>query len=361
MLSTLPKLADKAFIIGFFFPSLLFVVFLMLVFSDVPLVSDALKDKEAFEKLAYFAVAVWALAVFLAMSNHIQFQILEGYRWPVSHISSFKYRQEEKFDELKASVDSMASDWKRQGDGYPAGLQSEHDALRQLWVTIFPMDRNDLLPTRFGNAIRAFETYSRHIFGADSIPLWIHLTAVIPKEFQASVDDLRAQVNCLMNISWLAPTIGATCLARFIWLLDWHQSLGPPFDVGRLVSNARPSLLLIAVGSLVIARMAYDFSIEQVYGWGSLVKAAFDCYLPDLAKKLGYRLPRADDDRKRFWTAISRRAIFHKPVDLDEWAATQPTVSKAQSAVKPDKDKDVADANDEDEDETESDADDGGA
>jgi hypothetical protein len=356
MLSTLPKLADKAFIIGFFFPSLLFVVLLMLVLSDAPIVSDALKDKEAFEKLAYLAVIVWALAVFLAMSNHIQFQILEGYRWPVSHIATLKCQQEKKFDKLKALLDSMDSDWKRLGDRYPTGLQSKHDALRQQWVTIFPMDRNDVLPTRFGNAIRAFETYSRHIFGADSIPLWIHLTAVIPKEFQAAVDDLRAQVNCLMNICWLAPALGVTCLARFIWLLDWHHSLGSPFDVRRLVSSARPSLLLIAIGSLVITRLAYNFSVEQIYGWGSLVKAAFDCYLPDLAKKLGYRLPRADEDRKRFWTAISRRAIFHKLVDLDEWVPTQPTDSKARSLANPDKE---ADANDEDE--IESDEDDSGA
>jgi hypothetical protein len=52
---------------------------------------------------------------------------------------------------------------------------------------------------------------------------------------------------------------------------------------------------------------------------GSLVKAAFDCYLPDLAKRLGHKLPLTGDEQRRFWIAVSRRAIYHRPLKPEKW------------------------------------------
>ncbi len=45
MLSTIPKLVDKAFIIGFLVPVILFFVALLFLFSDFPWVSDILTQK----------------------------------------------------------------------------------------------------------------------------------------------------------------------------------------------------------------------------------------------------------------------------------------------------------------------------
>jgi hypothetical protein len=53
MLSTLPKLADKAFIIGFLLPMIAFFISLFYLFSDVPQIAFVLKalaEKESFEK-----------------------------------------------------------------------------------------------------------------------------------------------------------------------------------------------------------------------------------------------------------------------------------------------------------------------
>jgi len=38
---------------------------------------------------------------------------------------------------------------------------------------------------------------------------------------------------------------------------------------------------LFALCAALLAWLTYQFSIEKIYEWGSLVKAAFDCYLPD--------------------------------------------------------------------------------
>src|SRR6185369_14460844 len=100
MLSTLPKLAEKAFILGFFLPTLLFVLALAGLYAESPWAKkllDVASTKDGWDSLAYFAVAVWGLSVLLMMANHSQFQILEGYRWPISKISRFKRREQERF------------------------------------------------------------------------------------------------------------------------------------------------------------------------------------------------------------------------------------------------------------------------
>ena len=77
--------------------------------------------------------------------------------------------------------------------------------------------------------------------------------------------------------------------------------------------------IVFAFCAAVFARVVYEASLERVYAWGDLVKAAFDCFLPELAIKLGYKLPVKGAEQKKFWVAVSRRSIFHKPFAPEDW------------------------------------------
>jgi hypothetical protein len=75
------------------------------------------------------------------------------------------------------------------------------------------------LPTRFGNAIRSFEVYSRIIYGLEAIDGWPRLLAVIPADYRQAIDDAKAQVDFWVNI-WMGSLL--------IWmgsLLIWMGSL----------------------------------------------------------------------------------------------------------------------------------------
>jgi hypothetical protein len=61
----------------------------------------------------------------------------------------------------------------------PRSFKREYDDLLIELVVQFPSEQRLILPTRFGNAIRAFEDYSRQVYGADGIPLWIHLKLIL--------------------------------------------------------------------------------------------------------------------------------------------------------------------------------------
>ena len=313
MLSTLPKLADKNFILGFFMPVLLACVAFAWLFADVPAISktvEALAKKDTIEQLTYFLLATWGLAILLQIVNLPLFQLLEGYRWPISAMRGLKSRAERRFTDMKREFDTLNSELKQaetDGTEFPQDKENRLYELRYELVTTFPSRLEDLLPTRFGNAIRAFEVYSRDMYGADAIPMWLRLAAVVSKEFQEAIEDARAQVNFLVNLGFLAALFALLSFARFVF--------------GVVLAGDRRAwlYLLCTAAAIALSRLMYVWSIERAQAWGELVKSAFDCYLPALAKQLGYGLPQTLDERTEFWTAVSRAAIYNRPIRPEQW------------------------------------------
>jgi hypothetical protein len=332
MLSTLPKLADKAFIVGFFLPTILFFTALFYLFSDSQWTSEflnAIKDSSNLEKVVYVSLIVWCLSIGIMIANNVLYKIVEGYYWPVSNMTWLKSRQvriyedkirrlrqlEEERNELAKQRDELSGDSER--------AYGEYDSICWNLARKFPSEES-LMPTGFGNATRAFEDYSRQVYGADSIPLWVHLTTVISKEFLASIEDARAQVNFLLNMFLFSMAIFVLAAIRIvinvfvIIVSSWNLNVGIK---ATLITLAIENKLFasFAFGSALFFWISYGLAIERICEWGTFVKAAFDCYLPDLAKKLGYKLPLRRVDQREFWKAISRQAIFNDAIKAEKW------------------------------------------
>ncbi len=328
MLSSLASISDKTFIVGYVLPLLLFLFAGGLLFIDVPLVHAFLltiATEESFEKLTYLIIALWVLALLMQLVNHIQLQMLEGYRWPVSRLGFLKRSQVARFDLVNIPFQAVNDEWKaaiQKGVGFPPDREAAWNSLRTKLVTNFPTRKELVLPTRFGNAIRAFELYSAEVYGADSIPLWLNLATVVPKDFQSALDDARAQVNCLVNVVFFSWAIAITAACRFVATFAPVEALSNQphwIEVPVLFGNVSWIFGVAAVGAALVGWGAYALAIEQVFAWGALVKAAFDCYLPALAKSLGYSLPKTGTEQKEFWIAVSRRAIQHRPLVPEKW------------------------------------------
>lgn len=324
MLATLPKLADKAFILGFFLPTLLFVLVVAQLFYDQQWAKTLLavaSQKDGWDSLAYFGVAVWGCSVLLMMFNLMQFQFLEGYLWPISKLSFLRRREDERYQRDNDRITQLIA---RQtlADQFTKDEASELVRLQWELLRKFPPDEGDRLPTSIGNAIRAFEVYSSKVYGADSIPLWLHLSTVIPKDYQSSLDDARAQVNCAVNACFFAFAISIAAAACFIAGFDL-KSLSKTYPTFTamlpLLHSSGFRFLSWAVGAGIVCRAAYLFSLELVYAWGDLVKAAFDCYLPDLAKKMGFELPETAKERQEFWDAVTQQAMYWDPLEPKDW------------------------------------------
>jgi hypothetical protein len=129
------------------------------------------------------------------------------------------------------------------------------------------------------------------------------------------LEDARAQVNCLLNLFFLALVIALAASARFLTSLHWTGGGADAFGFLNALKYGSSKSAGIAFAALVCAWVVYELSIERIYAWGSLVKAAFDCYLPELAETLGYKLPLDGARQRAFWVAVSRRAIYNRPLN----------------------------------------------
>jgi hypothetical protein len=171
-------------------------------------------------------------------------------------------------------------------------------------VTQFPDHDRWLLPTAFGNIIRAFEVYPRIMYGLESIQGWTRLLAVIPKEYRDLVDTAKAQTDFWVNLSFLSFLI----IAEYIGISLYTHNLGMPF------------LPLVAAGVTCGASYMARKAAEE---WGEWVKASFDVFLPELHAKLGFSPPETMEQEQEFWKGFSQAIIYRFPSSLmavrDKW------------------------------------------
>jgi hypothetical protein len=352
MLSTLPKLADKSFILGFFLPSLLFIAALLALFVDIPWAKttlDAATDASSLEKLVVFIIAVWILAVLMLLVNRVQYQILEGIRWPVSKLRGLKIGQTEALEELRRRRDTLRQRQKTIKPFPRSEYQELQRILRDLSLN-FPRDATLLLPTRFGNAIRAFEHYANDVYGADSVTIWPHLNSVVPKQFHDALGDARSQVDCLVNIGFFSTIIALTAIGRLLWNIGTSIHVTPfTLYLDRVFVLSNLYLVIGAFAAAFFSILAYQLSIERIHSWGRLVRAAFDCYLPALAKRLGYELPKTADGQRKFWTEVSQRVIYHRVLKSEQWvqASPLPATRDPREGTPSDDDRETRDGEDE--------------
>lgn len=347
MFSGLSKLADKAFVLGFFLPALLGILGFMIANYDLPLVCRAVRSalvsgKDVTDLFAVIAI-VWIFAVFLTATNHWTYQLLEGYigifRMPFARNAQIRRRAVRRAKTRLLNTVYRTAKSERERAEVSGKLSNDHflrveetrlhfQYLRasELNAREYPKETANVLATRFGNVLRAFEMYSSDVYGADSIYVWPRLIAVIPSSYQNAIADARASVDFLVSLIAMASLVIVTALARALAL--WLSNV-PSYN-GRVLH-----LVGAAIVALVVARICYEIAVSSASRWGDMVKGAFDLYLPTLATTLGYELPASLDAQKHFWQEWSFQFRFHQGVDNTGWVRTSKRMEQKVTAPEP--------------------------
>jgi hypothetical protein len=320
MLSSLSKLADRSFILGEFLPSLLFIVALLLLFHDQQLPKALIEavTKKDVVVTGYLLLAVWASAVLLLILNVPLYRFLEGYEpfpgwladWP-------KTRNRRQWQSSWMEMTALHDAWVDQGDKFPGPSRDRYERLRSDFVKRMPPREKEILATRFGNAIRAFEVYPSELYGADGVVIWPRLTSVMPKAFVEQIEDIRSQVDFLVNCCFFSATIAFLGFFRTIYSAIWQDR------------HTTAGFLCAAGGAAILAYYFYQWAVTRVPAWGELVMSAFDCYLPELAEQLGFEPATTDADRKTFWLTFSQQVNYGRdpygrtPFRIEKWKKAQ--------------------------------------
>jgi hypothetical protein len=302
MFSELPKLLGREFAVGYFLPVAAIAAGAYFALSDFGLAEGIrqLLAKDLWVGVSFAVAATWLLSLVAMAVNRPVIRVLEGYG-AINPIQLVRFLQYRSFDKLQQRIDALAAQGGRDSERLRGELEAQ-------FAAGFPSRRDLVLATAFGNTIRAFEDYPRVIYGFDSIEGWDRLVAIVPPPYRELIDAAKTKVDFSVNI-WLGALLLAAAYAAMA--IAWW----------RLPSAWYPVL------ALVIAWLAARAAKASAYEWGVTIKSAIDVFLPELATKMGYRLPAKAAEQRKFWTLLSQMFLYrHAPTfsDLDKYRISTP-------------------------------------
>jgi hypothetical protein len=294
MFTELPKLLGRDFVIGYVLPSIVLlsgIVGVMYMLDAHPQVVERALNGDLVI-LGWFAFFVYIVAILALTLNTRAIRLLEGY-WPDNIRKLFVRREQARFDDLMSRIENATDPGEIGGLLYRA-------------ATEFPDTKGLVLPTRFGNSIRAFEVYPRVVYGFEAVGGWERLLAVMPKEYREQIDNSKAMMDLWVNL-------GYACILVFIFYI------GCAFSTWRFCYWWIPVAAI--VGSWVCIYLARFAAME----WGTMVRSGVDLFLPELGRKLGFAIPQSTEERIRFWNEVSRSFIHRQPVEWPPAETSSPT------------------------------------
>jgi hypothetical protein len=162
----------------------------------------------------------------------------------------------------------------------------------------FPAQEANLLPTRFGNVIRPFETYPRQRYSLDGIAAWPRIATLLSDGERTELEDATTDLAFWLN--WLL-SVTVSGVALFAERL-WHRPGGVFATIG-------VELAVIAATTL-LATWMYRQSISAAARWGQPVRAGFDMHRLGLYETLGLRAPLTQEQEQENARAIGRLVAF---------------------------------------------------
>ncbi|HEX3129924.1 MAG TPA: hypothetical protein VH394_21505 [Thermoanaerobaculia bacterium] len=309
MIGDLPKAFDRNFAIGYFLPSAIYILGCLacLRFFGYAVSGQITKDNPWFST-SLLAVFTWLGGVLLMALNRTLIRLKEGYG-EYNPALLWKRLERSRYLKLESDLESVEQEWWDCSDR----KQEPSDSLKKQRIQLFfkaaeefPDSVDLLMPTRFGNTVRAFEVYPRVMYGLEATSGWDRLLAVIPKEMQEIIDGLKAQMDFWVNLWFLG----------IVFSIQWGVLC---------ILNRRASWLWAILAVLLFSLWASRRSRYAAADWGSLIKAACDTCLPKLIQCLGLAVGDSNEAQRSALESFSQAVTYR---DAESLPPRQPLKEK---------------------------------
>lgn len=312
MFSEFPKLFDRNFAIGYLIPSLVLLLGFTGLLSafQIATLPRFLTSTNPIISSAVIALFGWLVGILFMGANRDIIRILEGYG-KLNLLRAFLRREKNKFNKLQERITGLENRDRN---------EKEEDELNQLFldaVTNFPDQEKFVLPTPFGNTIRAFEVYPRLMYGVESIVMWSRLLTVVPPEYKSHIDDAKSHMDFWINLG-VSSMLLLTSSVVMRFYVNYKNIPVISFWFW----------LLIGLEVSVVYLCQYRATRSAIL-WGQTVKSAFDVYLPDLATKIGLKLPETREGRKLMWQNYGIALLYAREDFLPELSKSKDTTEQS--------------------------------
>lgn len=312
-LGDLFKLILQAFNLSSIFPALVFVtVFHIFLF---PILQEhLLQDYSSSAPAQILATLLFVtlVAYFLDAINYTLIRFLEGYNFPkINLVTETKRGYVTEIKEIVAEIEDLAMQLRPKVTQDPKGEAAElfdkilkiRDEQVQQISNSFPYHTEFILPTQFGNVIRAAELYPRKLFGIDAVVLWPFLQPTLTDVgYSQNLLREKAMLDLLINLQAVVVLFTALLIPVEILTTD-------------LTFNLIVGLILKVSGLLLIAVLLYRLSIDSAASWGYTIRTAFILYKDKLREALNLQKPTSYESEKKLWELAS---LFFDAYELTE-------------------------------------------
>jgi hypothetical protein len=303
MFAELPKLFDRNFAIGFFLPFALATAasLYLLDYYGLSWVILPTLQKDLIVGGTIFGLFSWLGGVLLLITNRDLYRTLEGYG-KFNPLRVFTRFERAYYRHLNKEIDKLDDEFHEHldaGTEFPENLKTKRNRLMIERIERFPDRESLILPTPFGNTLRAFESYPRVMYGLESIDGWSRLLAAVPSDYRNLIDSAKAHVDFWLNLGLLSLILVIGNLS----LLGIYLIMPPLW------------LLAITIFILLISPWrARRLAVE----WGDFVKGAFDVYRFNLLDLLSIKRPETRGEEFEIWKNFSQAIVFRLPERIPE-------------------------------------------
>lgn len=302
------------FLVAWVLPSGLFwsvfALFVLPSATDLPVLREISATPAANQTLVLAGASILTGLVLNALST-VMYRILEGYYLPrtgkagtASMWKRLTERQVRAQQRLRARLVELEE---REPNSLEAGLVREQ-------LQRYPAELSQYGPTRFANAMRAFETYGWNRYRLDSQTLWSELMSVAPEGLRAEQESARTPVDFSVSMVFLSVLTTLTCIG------------------GLVGSGWSASLVTVGVLGLVLAPLWYRLAVLNTRYMNGVVRALVNVSRVDLAKKMGLVLPGTLREEREMWDDL----FFMIDEPFDEQYVRQLDEYRVPPAVTPD-------------------------
>lgn len=320
------------FLVASMVPSLGLVVACILVFDPILNLSVLFKDQQGIYQLIGFALLLAIPTIIIGFTltalNTYLLKLFEGYVF-LHRLPSLRNSHLRKATRLiirRKTLEKRINVLKRykkkteRRDGLLTILKNKYYSVTALYDQSYPPNVEDILPTQFGNILKAAELYPGTRYGIDAVQFWPRLIHVIPTSYKQSIDESRNELSFLVNMSTLSVVFYLLCLFAIFYnfAVPALRSPVPSFEIVSIENSFRYIFSgLIAMFFNWFFNKASLFSVGE---FGAMIRSSYDLFRLDLLEQFRLKLPKGSIEEFYIWKnlgefiSLGQKSLEFKPL-----------------------------------------------
>lgn len=311
----LEKLGNN-FLVAAMIPSLGLVISCMFVFDPILHIAENYQIDEGIYSLLgispFVAVPTIIIGFTLTALNTFILKFFEGYvffhRFPFMRNAHTRKanRLIERREAIKKEIEWLNQNQNKtqEQELLLSDLKTSYYTLVAIYDQLYPPTNAEIMPTRFGNILKASEAYSGTRYGIDAVQFWPRLWHVIPTSYRQTIDDARNELSFLVNMSTLSTVFYILC---FLAILTNASSFF--LDTSAAFENSSRYFLsgLVAIFFTWFFNKAALFSVGD---FGIMIRSAYDLFRLDLLEQFRLKHPKDSVEEFRVWKNLGELIVL---------------------------------------------------